>query len=73
MEIEGTHVKLHRSEIRDGASPLNPTWAANQISRLGLEKAVQSWQLARYTKCPEVLQAAGYSVEIINDEAETEL
>ncbi len=72
MEVEGTHVKLHRSEIRDDACPLNPTWAANQISRFGLERAAQSWQLARYMKCPEVLQVAGYSVEIIDDEAETE-
>ena len=72
MEVEGTRVKLNRSEIQEGASPINPSWAASQISRFGLERATLNPQLARYAKCPEVLQAAGYTVEIVDEETEAE-
>jgi len=68
MEISGQHITLRESEIKDSACPLDPKWAAGLIRRLGLDAALESKRVSRYVTCPTVLEAAGYSVEVVPDD-----
>ena len=66
MEIDGKNIKMFASEVNP-ACPLNPRWAAGVISRLGLPLAEISEKLFPLTRCPAVLEAAGYTVKIVAD------
>jgi len=72
MEVNGKHIKLNESELENGACPINPRWAGSQIERLGIPIAEGSPKLAPFTRCPGVLKAAGYTVEIIPDTSAVE-
>ena len=67
MEINGRNIKVNQSELVGGECPMDVSWAASQIRRYGLKLAELSSKLAPFTRCVEVLEASGYTVEIIPD------
>ena len=67
MEINGRKIKLNKSEI-NGSCPLDPSWAASMMDRYGIEIVSASRRMSHLAKCPDVLEAAGYEVEIVEDQ-----
>ena len=67
MEINGRHIKLKGSEILNGVCPLDTSWGASMIRRYGPHLLSSSKRMSHIATCPEVLRAAGYDVEIVED------
>ena len=72
VEIQGRHIRIRASEIDDAACPSKPKWAASQIEQFGLALAQQIPRLAPFTRCPTVLELAGFTVEVIPDPPESD-
>ena len=68
MEISGRHIKIRASEVDDAACPTKPKWAASQLEQFGLPLAQEIPRLAPFTRCPSVLELAGFTVEIVSDQ-----
>ena len=66
MEVEGRTVRLKESEV-GRVCPVNPTFAASQVRLYGPNVGRPGTPLAQAARCPDVLRAAGYRVEILPD------
>ena len=68
MEVDGHTIRLKESEV-SRVCPVNPTFAASQVRLYGPEVGRPGSPLAQAARCPDVLMAAGYKVEILPDVA----
>lgn len=62
MRVEGTKVILKPEEVVEEC-PLRPNWAARMIQIYGADSNLKG-RLGKFSRCPKVLDLAGYQVEI---------
>lgn len=62
MRVEGRKVYLKPEEVSTEC-PVKPAWAARMIEVYGPDAELRG-RLGRFSRCPEVLDLAGYEVEI---------
>lgn len=62
MKVERRRVTLNREEVSHEC-PIKPKWAASMVQIYGPDADLKG-RLGRYSRCPEVLELAGYEVQI---------
>jgi hypothetical protein len=67
MKIEGNRIILTKEEVETTVCPRNVQWAARMVELYGPNRDFKG-RLAQFSRCPEVLRAAGYEVEIVEEE-----
>jgi hypothetical protein len=67
MEVKGSKIILNRSEVSE-VCPTVISWAAKMIQIYGPDTDFKG-RLKVFSRCPEVLKAAGYDVEISEETA----
>jgi hypothetical protein len=63
VRVEGITVYLKESEVQEAACPLDTKWAVSQIRMYGADANFKG-RLASLSRCPRVLEDAGYQVKI---------
>ncbi|MFC1865707.1 hypothetical protein ACFLYB_03235 [Chloroflexota bacterium] len=67
MKVDGNKITLLPNEVST-TCPLNVKWASSMVAVYGPDSNLGG-RLALYSRCPEVLRAAGYDVAVEGQKA----